>query len=374
MNLGDTVQYEGSVMDEQDRQDRKFPSLAVLSLVLWFATFVTVISNTQNYSCQSSSTTAPHAHVRIELHNTDDKPPPAFPNIVWLMSFPNSGTSYTLRIVRQITNQTTATNYGGEHLVNDTSVLVNPNWTQGPFRANVSQALPEYFILTKTHCGSRCVRCAPDGYLETQRTFQRECLTGRRHYNESSNVEGMYSFNMVHKAVHLIRNPLDNIVARFHLSIRHDTDLANNATGFQTWCARLDAQYIPYETHTPWLDERLLELWKDVPCHAEFFKYIQWHNLAQMTATSLGIPMHVLRYEDYNANADANNWQSTVESLLSFLRLPAVAWEDASRFEMRSYHDSHYYTRHQQRKIRALIQEVASVPVWKIVEPYFVTD
>jgi hypothetical protein len=39
-------------------------------------------------------------------------PPPPPPRIVWLLSFPNSGTTYTLRYIQGRTQTTTATNYG----------------------------------------------------------------------------------------------------------------------------------------------------------------------------------------------------------------------------------------------------------------------
>ena len=70
------------------------------------------------------------------------------------MSFPNSGTSYTLRIVRQLSNTTAATNYGIEYLdpATNSSVLWG-NRTKGPFLTYPDLPLPKIFLLTKTHCG-----------------------------------------------------------------------------------------------------------------------------------------------------------------------------------------------------------------------------
>lgn len=45
----------------------------------------------------------------------DTTSPPAL-KIAWLMSFPNSGTSYTLRLTRFLSETRTATNYGSEAL------------------------------------------------------------------------------------------------------------------------------------------------------------------------------------------------------------------------------------------------------------------
>ena len=346
-----------------DSARRRFPSLAVLSFVVWVATISTLLSDV-SFQANTCHQQGPLVYVRHdELQDTGA----TFPRVAWLMSWPNSGTSYTLRIVREITNLSTATNYGHEHLINDSSILVHQDWINGPFRANDYQELPKHFILTKTHCGSRCVHCGPDGYLETPRTFQRSCQSGRRHFNSTWSKEAMYDQTIVSRAVHLIRNPMDNVVSRFHLSRRHATDKAlfdNNATGFHEWCAKMDTAYEMYESHTPWLDPPLLRLWKDVPCHAEFFKYIQWHNLAWTTALHMNLSMHLLRYEDFD-----RNWQRTVDALLSFLQVPAATWEGVTPFEIQTY-DS-FYSIPQKNAIKALLRDVASAPIWEIVGKYF---
>jgi hypothetical protein len=101
-----------------------------------------------------------------------------------------------------------------------------------------------------------------------------------------------------------------------------------------------------------------------VPCHAEFFKYIEWHNLAMTTAHNMGIPVHVLRYEDYSQNL-----KSTIESLVSFLLLPLNSLDAAPVFEIHSYPS--YYSPDQKAGIQKLVKNVASVPVWDIVKLYF---
>ncbi|KAI2496953.1 sulfotransferase domain-containing protein [Fragilaria crotonensis] len=350
------------VLATDDSARRRLPSLAALSLVVWVATISTLLSDV-SFPANSCYNQEPVVRVRHDELQDVDVP---FPRVAWLMSWPNSGTSYTLRIVREISNLSTATNYGHEHLINDSSILVHQDWTRGPFRANVFQELPKHFILTKTHCGSRCVHCGPDGYLETPRTFQRSCQSGRRYFNSTWSKEGIYKQNIVSRAVHLIRNPLDNVVSRFHLSRRHSSDKGfdNNATGFQEWCAKMDTAYEMHESHTPWLDPPLLLLWKDVPCHAEFFKYIQWHNLAWTTAQNMNIPMHLLRYEDYDLD-----WKGTVDALLSFLQIPAASWEGVTPYEIQTYHS--FYSTQQKEAIEALLHNVASAPIWEIVSKYF---
>ena len=77
------------------------------------------------------------------------------PGIVWLMSYPNSGTSYTMTAVAKATNRATASNYGRE--VTDppeTNVPLYPGQWDGPFyRPDPERPLPEDYIMVKTHCG-----------------------------------------------------------------------------------------------------------------------------------------------------------------------------------------------------------------------------
>ena len=88
------------------------------------------------------------------------------PDIAWLMSFPNSGTSYTMRLVQAVSNTTAATNYA-EECQQDASGRVATLFDSpsGPYlRQQVlggGMPLPKRYILTKTHCGGRCVHCIP---------------------------------------------------------------------------------------------------------------------------------------------------------------------------------------------------------------------
>lgn len=84
--------------------------------------------------------------------------------IIWLMSFPNSGTSYTIRLIRGLSMQFSASNYGEEYGANiPDSVPVIRNQTSGPFWMDEPSSLevgfsyPTKFVLAKTHCKfSRC--------------------------------------------------------------------------------------------------------------------------------------------------------------------------------------------------------------------------
>jgi Tfp pilus assembly protein FimT len=266
---------------------RDCSTVGIVSIVLWIVTALALASQLQSnrgFALRQSSaciddTTSwqqqQQQQQRLGFYDdTSRKSEGNVPSIAWLMSFPNSGTSYTLRVVRQVSNTTTATNYGDEHLEHSTnSSVVWDNRTHGPFRAYPNLPLPKDFLLTKTHCASRCVHCGPDGYLETPLSFQQGCLRSNR-VRENIQTEEFYSSTHVKRAVHLIRHPMDNVVARFHLSNRHDRSgrFVNNASGFQEWCRILDTSYTWMEQHTRWIDPRLRHLWRAIPCHAEFFR------------------------------------------------------------------------------------------------------
>ncbi|KAL7450872.1 hypothetical protein ACHAWC_002728, partial [Mediolabrus comicus] len=58
-------------------------------------------------------------------------------------------------------------------------------------------------------------------YLESHDTFLQHCLEGRYNVKDDDGrlieKKGSYNKELVKRAVHLIRDPFDNIVSRFHL-------------------------------------------------------------------------------------------------------------------------------------------------------------
>ena len=154
--------------------------------------------------------------------------------MAWLMSFPNSGTSFTLRLAQWASNVTAATNYGDECDLDPKgrNVPLYADMSDGPaLKYPYKYSLPTRYALTKTHCGGRCTHCAPDKYVETQQTFHEQCLQGNRMepLKEDRNpspqnirnkgkseriMEVRYPEELVARAVHVIRDPFNNVVAR----------------------------------------------------------------------------------------------------------------------------------------------------------------
>jgi len=147
-------------------------------------------------------------------------------------------------MVDRSTNFSTSTNYDVEIATpdRDPSVLVHENHPEGPFweglsgkRGSSIRLLPPQFVLTKTHCGGRCINCpATDYYVPNATAFLQGCqktsgyralrdgeVAEKRGRSTNRFVDEIDAPTRVAKVVHLIRNPFDKIVARFHLERRH---------------------------------------------------------------------------------------------------------------------------------------------------------
>ncbi|VEU38634.1 unnamed protein product [Pseudo-nitzschia multistriata] len=316
------------------------------------------------------------------------------PGIAWLMSFPNSGTSFTMTMVARSTNKSFATNYGNEIIAPDepNSLSIYPRRPEGPFWPGLSgkmhtpRELPDHFVITKTHCGSRCSKCGPDEYIETPEEFLRRCTLGhalltpakvRRKYD----VE--YPSERVQRAIHLIRNPMHNIIARYHLEHRHkgyknDTNWqenhSNDAKGLHKWCDAFSKDYLEEDIAFFGSKSKIPK----APCHGEFYKWTQWHNLAHdviniMRGKAEGfdfpprdVPVHKVYYEDYNTK-----FEETANGILDFLDLKQVA--PFREFTSRKDYGG-YFPPEELRNIRDLVKSVASEETWSDVKHYFEDD
>jgi hypothetical protein len=167
-----------------------------------------------------------------------------------------------------------------------------------------------------------------------QKGFERGCHIG----NENNPCN--YDLKLVKKNIHLVRNPFDNVVARFHNSFKtykegepFKQDSKNSGVyekslnGFLSYCSWHNVEYSSKHTDAFLVDPKHEALAKKVPCVAEFFKYVTWHNLAFETIKKMGVPSMILYYEDYN-------YEETLPNLLSFLEAeevseaPAFFWHD----------------------------------------------
>ncbi|KAL3763599.1 hypothetical protein ACHAW5_009600 [Stephanodiscus triporus] len=327
--------------------------------------------------------------------------------IAWLMSFPNSGTSFTSLLVRLASNTTSGTNYGMETNPGASGMSIpvyewsefGPFWIHPPGQPNIRTDTtmsidsrcrnatickgkkggdnarnydvppPTASIITKTHCGSRCVFCPPQEYLETDLSFLGSCLSGSRKvpsrikHGADVDVSAIkaafmngtllshmsrlpasiiqykrqhvtYNPAVVEKAIHLVRNPFDNIVSRFHHEQKENPKqgktrwvdrYSNDVTGFKRWCADEDtiSERTSDESLANWTlhsyPEDIAKYFRGIPCHAEFVRYVHWHLAAIRVVEMLEIPVLFIYYEDYR-----NGVSDATDRILSFLNLDRV--------------------------------------------------
>jgi hypothetical protein len=179
-----------------------------------------------------------------------------------------------------------------------------------------------------------------------------------------------YSSDLVKKVVHIFRNPFDNVVARFHLDRKLQAQdhpdwldtYPNNREGFRKWCEQLNDSAAPVLSSIRWVDQSLMDAMKGVPCMSEFYRYIQWHNLAFSLTSDLQIPCMLLHYEDYSTR-----FEDVTNEFTDFLGLEQVG--KAPEFiNDKTYLD--YYTEQDKRNIARFIQEYATKPTWQNVQHY----
>mmetsp|Transcript_31053 Transcript_31053/g.68167 ORF Transcript_31053/g.68167 Transcript_31053/m.68167 type:complete len:489 (+) Transcript_31053:176-1642(+) len=352
------------------------------------------VDNTSPSSQSESNVLSPY--LRYSLTEKTNADTFQEPRVAWLMSFPNSGTSYTLRLAQWASNVTAATNYGDECDLDPKgrNVPLYPNMANGPaLKYPYKYSLPTGYALTKTHCGGRCTHCSPDKYVETQLTFHEQCLQGNRMepLKKDSNpspqnirnkgkservMEVRYPESLVARAVHVIRDPFNNVVARFHLDwgkYNHKADKDKDAkafvekytydpNGFLKWCKSIDDVYIKDEEKSRFISEEVLELFKQIPCHGDFFRYIQWHNLAVATTAKLDLPTYVLHYENY-----ATEFEQTKDELMNFLELDIVG-EVPEFIPGKSYRN--YFTKEQRVASLKLMKKLANPETWRLLDRY----
>lgn len=171
------------------------------------------------------------------------------------------------------------------------------------------------------------------------------------------------------KAVHLIRDPFDNLVARLHLHIRQLTDtnelakFTDDRQGLLNWCSYLDKTFIDEERSYNLIRPKVLSLFHDVPCHGEWFRYVQWHNLALKMTEMMELPVFYLHYERYQQHYD-----KAVSDLFGFLDLTPV--KEPLKF-LPGKHYTDYYSDNERRAAARLVKELASPDCWELISSYF---
>eukprot|EP00978_Attheya_sp_CCMP212_P041422 scaffold237497_cov58-Attheya_sp.AAC.2 len=282
------------------------------------------------------------------------------PGIVQLLSFPNSGTTYTLATVSQATQHCTSSQA-------KTELLVNPESPNGPYyhkKCDPRFDLPKKYVLNKSHCLT--MSKYRESYKLTKERDNPLLFQDACHIGSSSGQDFNYDLSLIKKTVHLIRNPFDNVVSRFRYSWNkdheHNLEDAYEKTneGFHEFCS-LHNEIYSTEHQNAFVKPEHKDLISKVPCAGEFFRYIIWHNQAIKMIKKTKAPSINVYYEDYNEKFD-----ETMDTLLSFLEEEQVA--DPSSFFWHDYPE--YYDEEARKAAAILMKEWATKDTWALIQHY----
>jgi len=172
----------------------------------------------------------------------------------------------------------------------------------------------------------------------------------------------------IKRAVHLIRDPFDNAVARFHIHRKKFSKklldkYPNTPEGFRDYCNNdlgkkyraKEASFLPFK--------EIYGSIKKVPCHSDFFRYIQWHNLAFETTAKQNLSTMIIHYERYT-----DNFNKTKDDLLQFLEQREVN-EPPTFITGKTYRN--YYTDKEIAAVKLMFSKLAKNDTWDQTKQYF---
>ena len=192
--------------------------------------------------------------------------------------------------------------------------------------------------------------------------FEEICLSIFTHNRKGRAVRTPYG-ELPAKAVHLVRDPYDNLVARMHFADFHNGGLySRDETGFRQWCSYADSlpgvmENIRNQLH---LSDELVQ---NLPCISEWFRYVQWHNNAVAMLDSHEYPVLTMFYEDYSLD-----YQGTIDTLFNFLELEQVN-PPLQFIGNKTYHS--YFDAESNQRAASFVRQVATPECWTILQRYF---
>jgi hypothetical protein len=284
-----------------------------------------------------------------------------------LLSSIAQGTTYTIENLQQVTNTTAATMYGTE--MNAPHAYRS---TDGPFLYLPQLRVPS-LLLTKTHCDGYNDYAGHDLSILNVDQFELGCRTGTRSVGNIV-IKPVHTARPV-KAIHLLRNPLSNLVARMHRGLNKrrkfwkwpESELSkfnDTKAGFAAWCDSIDTKFFAkgFTAQEYGLPNKIDDLIHKVPCFSDLIRYVRWHNHALEVSTRLRIPVHFVYYEDY-----ASSLERTVKDLVDFLDLSIVK-EPLDFYSGNNY--DHLFEPSEARAAAELVHLMASPKSWTYLRQY----
>lgn len=293
----------------------------------------------------------------------------------WILSFPESGVAHIMNILQQSSNRRTATNYGHLFLQSDGTFARSgqsaPLYPNGPSWYNMELLPPTIYAGTRSHGTGYCLFCHPRDY--SNGNFWWKSASGVQ-MNDGRRQRLQYNPQDVKRMIHLIRDPYDNVVARFYSYIglmninRPDLNIEDTfpltEKGFRDWCKFQDRGFEQVELK--WLPENLRAIAKDVPCRQEFVKWARFHTNAFLMARAREIDYMVLRYEDY-----VKDQSGTIERVNNYLNYPVENLDIPQTITGDGiWNFRNFYTDDERLAIEKLIRNLSIPPVWFHLQYY----
>lgn len=397
----------------------------------------------------------------------------ATPKIIYLLTYPMSGSTFTMELIEKATQVAVATNsdaFNPYHDSNDTSSIsgsgsgsgsgssINnnngdtklqlrpisvdyPNLLKQQNNVNdntenttASQStigypfwtksyehgiLPANNVLTLSHCSGYCMApCSPIHYVMPLSSFEESCRQISSDANNSNNAktesyidndndnERQSTTNVLYTPqedmggiIHLIRDPLSNVVSRFHEFLtmnphwlqeqqqqnRNPQQPNTNTIGsarspqenFKTWCREMDSSdstntsdptnSFAEEQSSPLFSTELKRRMKSIPCHSEFIKYVSWHNHVVEMSWGGNVPKVEVFFEDY---ADVEKKRLDVKNMAEFLGYEVKDGNLPLFLGGKLYRDG-FYSDEEVKALMGFVKYMSLGQTWELLKRYF---
>ena len=366
----------------KDRRKLSRPNSKKMSvfMMLVIATFALGLMSYNNLKSLSANRNL-HAIPEASLNDRDLQETVDPRKIVWLMSYPESGTTYVMHVIHVVSQRATASNYGTV-LIDERGNIVKPESDSlpvfsnylGPSFSNYMPS-PDKYVLTRTHSYGTCHNCPPWKYLGPASYVK----------HMKANIYGSvviggqqqimkYDISLVEKMLILVRDPIDNVAARFMQKVQKEIDDGNaeyatlyaiNRFGFRQYCE--DMNNGPFRLKEEnWYDKGGFgEEASGIPCVSEFVKIFTFYNHARLVGLQYDLETKNVTIKDFAVDLD-----NTLNDVFNFLELPRVNPPPENLLKTGEGLFAHFYLPEELTKIAVLAKKMCFPTVWESFEVF----
>lgn len=314
------------------------------------------------------------------------------PFVAQMIGFPWSGQNFLQQAIHTKTETATANNYGSAFMRTSgvmatniiSSIPLYKNDYSGPFSLSAVYPFPtKGYVLTRSYCAGHCLECMPKDYLTSNLAeFEFQCNAGLRYSLDMPvplrNAITSYKDDVVKKYVVMVRDPLDHIASRFEHEVdRHVSydpygiadQLTVDKDGFDVYCGYVDREIFngrlwEYEKTSYLEDSEIRKIAEHVPCHADFYRLVQWYNYALEMLDDKKKPILYVYFEDVKKSPDEE-----IEKVIEYLDLETVA--EKHPILQGSVWQGSYFDELQRKYAKKFIKHFATESTKNLLSRYF---